>query len=163
MANQIGNMKATKSQHSKAHEEFKKFLKLGKHRITPERFDVLDGALEYNGHFGADELYVKMMTEKKNVSRATIYNTLELLAQCDLLAKRNFGDNKTHYEASFNRKNHDHLVCVSCGEIHEFSAPEIEKTVEKVCEELGFENNGYSFTIFGKCKKNDCTQMKKNK
>ncbi len=107
--NENGNMKPTETQHHEAHEEFKKFLKLGKHRITPERFDVLDGALEYEGHFGADELYVKMMTEKKNVSRATIYNTLELLAQCDLLAKRNFGDNKTHYEASFDKKNHDHI------------------------------------------------------
>ena len=153
-------MKRSKSQHNKAHEEFKRFLKVAKHRITPERFDVLDAALEYEGHFGADELYVKMVTEGKNVSRATIYNTLELLAQCDILAKRNFGDNKTHYEASFNRKNHDHLVCVTCGEIHEFSAPQIENIVENVCSKLGFENTGYSFTIFGKCSKKDCSERK---
>ena len=72
----------------KAEEEFRDFLKKGKHRVTPERFEVMDFALDYDGHFGADELYIKMKTEKSNISRATIYNTLELLASCELLAKR---------------------------------------------------------------------------
>ena len=93
-----------------AHEKFKTFLKKGNHRITSERFEVLDYALDYKGHFGADDLYVAMKNKNSNISRATIYNTLELLAKCNLLAKRNFGDGKTRYESSFNRKNHDHLI-----------------------------------------------------
>jgi len=101
---------ASTLKHELAHEQFKNFLKKGKHRVTPERFEVLDYALAYKGHFGADDLYILMKTKKSNISRATIYNTLELLAKCDLLAKRNFGDGVTRFESSFNRKNHDHLL-----------------------------------------------------
>lgn len=135
-----------------AHEQFKIFLKREKHRVTPERFEVLDNALDYNGHFGADDLYILMKTKKSNISRATIYNTLELLAKCDLLAIRNFGDGITRYESSFNRQNHDHLICTDCGNITEFRNSKIQGIIDEVCEELGFESEGYSFNIFVKCK-----------
>ncbi len=145
----------------KAHEQFRIYLKREKHRITSERFEVLDFALEYNGHFGADDLYVQMKTKKSNVSRATIYNTLELLAKCELLAKRNFGDGLTRFESSFNRKNHDHLICINCGEIVEFTSSKVQGIVDKMCDELGFENSGYSFNIFGKCKdEKSCKNLK---
>lgn len=144
-----------------AHEQFTKYLKREKHRITPERFEVLDFALEYNGHFGADDLYVLMKTNKSNISRATVYNTLELLVKCKLLSKRNFGDGLTRYESNFERKNHDHLICINCGEIIEFTSPEVQKVVDKICNELGFEKVGYSFNIFGKCKKgSSCKNLK---
>lgn len=147
----------------KAEEEFRDFLKNGKHRVTPERFEVMDFALDYDGHFGADELYIKMKTEKSNISRATIYNTLELLASCELLAKRNFGDGVTRYESSYNRKNHDHLICTNCGSIKEFSSPKIQTIVEEISKELGFDNTGYSFNIFGKCLNHkNCKHAKHN-
>ena len=76
--------------HEKASEVFRNFLKSGKNRITPERFEVLDAALDFEGHFGADDLYILMKNNKSRVSRATVYKTLELLVQCDLLSKRNF-------------------------------------------------------------------------
>jgi len=135
-----------------AHEQFKQFLKKGKHRITPERFEVLDSALGQPGHFGADELFVSMKNNNSNVSRATVYNTLELLRQCKLLSKRNFGDNKTHYESNFNKQIHDHLICTNCGKIIEFTSPQIQKIVNNICKENGMEYVGYSFNVFGKTK-----------
>jgi len=135
-----------------AHDQFKRYLKRGKHRITPERFEVLDFAIEHPGHFGADELYITMKNNNSSVSRATVYNTLELLANCKLLIKRNFGDNKTHYESNFMRKRHDHIICTNCGKIMEFSSENIQKEVDDICTKLGLENNGYSFNIFGRCK-----------
>ncbi len=144
-----------------AHEQFKKFLRREKHRVTTERFEVLDYALDYKGHFGADDLYILMKTKKSNVSRATIYNTLELLAKCDLLAARNFGDGIKRYESSFNRKNHDHLICTNCGNITEFRKSKIQEIVDEVCEELGFESEGYSFNIFGKCKNKESCENRK--
>lgn len=135
-----------------AHEEFRKYLKWNKHRITPERFEVLDYALGNSGHFAADELYVAMKTDGSNVSRATVYNTLELLAKCELLSKRNFGENKSYYESNFNIQNHDHLICTNCGKIIEFSSKKIMKIVKEICDENGMEYTGYSFNIFGKCK-----------
>jgi len=144
-----------------AHEQFKNFLKKGNHRITPERFEVLDYALVYDGHFGADDLYILMKTKKSIVSRATVYNTLELLEKCSLLAKRNFGDGLKRFESSYNRKNHDHLICTNCGNITEFSKNKIQEIVAEVCVELGFESAGYSFNIFGNCKNSSsCKKLK---
>lgn len=144
-----------------AHEQFKSFLKRGKHRITPERFEVLDYTLVYDGHFGADDLFIRMKTKKSNISRATIYNTLELLAKCGLLIKRNFGDGVTRFESSYNKKNHDHLICTNCGNITEFRKSKIQEIVNEVCDEMGFKSAGYSFNIFGNCKNSKtCKNLK---
>lgn len=145
----------------KAAEIFRTFLKEGKNRITPERFEVLDAALEHDGHFGADDLFIQLKNLKSKVSRATVYNTLELLAQYDLLIKRNFGDNLTRYENNFKKQTHDHLICVDCGKIVEFSEPRLNKIPQEVSERLGFEIDSYSFNIFARCKnRKDCKNIK---
>ncbi len=145
----------------KAAEEFRAFLKRGKNRITPERFEVLDAALEHDGHFGADDLFIKLKNLKSKVSRATVYNTLELLAQCDLLSKRNFGDNLNRYESNYKRQTHDHLICVKCGKIVEFSDDRLSKIPQEVSDKLGFEMDSYSFNIFARCKnEKECKSRK---
>jgi len=135
-----------------AEEIFRNFLKAGKNRITPERFEVLESALEYEGHFGADDLYILMKNSNSRVSRATVYKTLELLAQCELISKRNFGDNINRFESSFKRQVHDHLICVDCGKIIEFADPRIKQLPEEISENLEFNFESYSFNIFGRCK-----------
>jgi len=136
-----------------AQERFRNFLKNARnHRITPERFEVMDAALQFEGHFGADDLYIKMKNNHSNVSRATVYKTLDLLAQCELLTKRNFGDNLNRFENNFFRSNHDHLVCKNCGKIAEFSHPGLREVANQIAADLGFDISGYSFNIFGKCK-----------
>jgi Fur family ferric uptake transcriptional regulator len=145
----------------KAAEVFRTFLKQGKNRITPERFEVLDAALEHDGHFGADDLFILLKNLKSKVSRATVYNTLELLAQCDLLSKRNFGDNLNRFESNFKRQTHDHLICVDCGKIVEFSDPRLIKIPQEVSDKLGFEMDSYSFNIFARCKnQKECKKRK---
>ena len=145
----------------KAAEVFRTFLKQGKNRITPERFEVLDAALEHDGHFGADDLFILLKNLKSKVSRATVYNTLELLAQCDLLSKRNFGDNLNRFESNFKRQTHDHLICVDCGKIVEFSEPRLSKIPQEVSDKLGFEMDSYSFNIFARCKNlKECKKRK---
>ena len=147
-----------------AAEIFRKFLKDGKNRITPERFEVLDAALDYEGHFGADELYILMKSKQSRISRATVYNTLELLTQCDLLIKRNFGDNTTRYENNFKKQQHDHLICVDCGRIVEFINSKIKPLPGEISSELGFKLESYSFNIFARCKdKNNCKYYKNRK
>ncbi len=142
---------------------FRKFLKEEEHRITPERFEVLDSALEYEGHFGADELYVVMKSKFSHVSRATVYNTLELLVQCELLIKRNFGDNTTRYENNFKKQQHDHLICVDCGRIVEFFNAKIKKLPGEISDELGFDMESYSFNIFARCKDKENCKYRKDK
>jgi Fur family transcriptional regulator, ferric uptake regulator len=136
---------------SQAAEILREFLKRGKNRITHDRFDVLDAALDYEGHFGADELYIQMKNQNSHVSRATVYNTLELLVQCDLIRKRNFGENISKYENNF-KKQHDHLICLDCGRIVEFNSAKIKEFPAQVCNELGFEAEKYSLNIYARCK-----------
>jgi len=145
----------------KAAEILRTFLKDGKNRLTPERFEVLDAALDHKGHFGADDLFIQLKNLKSKVSRATVYNTLELLAQCDLLSKRNFGDNLNRYESNYKRQTHDHLICVDCGKIVEFSDARLSKIPKEVSDNLGFEMDSYSFNIFARCKnRKECTIRK---
>lgn len=139
----------------KVHEKFKQFLKTGKHRITPERFEVLDYAIESGDHFSADELYLKMKNGKSNVSRATVYNSLELLVKCEMLIKRNFGDNKTFYESSYNKQNHGHLICKMCGKIIEFNHAKVSEIVDDIDSGNGFIADSFQFNIFGQCKKHN--------
>ena len=138
--------------HEKAKQEFTEFLKKGKNRITPERFEVMEAALEYEGHFGADDLYIVMKNFDSTVSRATVYKTLELLVQCELISKRNFGENTTKYESNFRRQIHDHLICMDFGRIVEFVNSNIKKLPEQISNELGFEVSSHSFNIFARCK-----------
>lgn len=145
----------------KAAEIFRSFLKRGKYRITPERFEVLDAALDHNGHFGADDLFIQLKNLKSKVSRATVYNTLELLAQCDLLSKRNFGDNLNRFESNFKRQTHDHLICIECGKIVEFTDLRIRDIPKEISEKFGFEMSSYSFNIFARCKnQKECKNRK---
>lgn len=147
--------------HKQAAEIFRDFLKHEKNRVTPERFEVMDAALDYDGHFGADDLYIIMKNSNSSISRATVYKTLELLAQCELLSKRHFGENLTRYESSFKRQTHDHLICVDCGRIVEFTDKQMKEIPQKISDELGFDLESFSFNIFGRCKdKKHCKYFK---
>ncbi len=103
------------------------------------------------GHFAADELYIELKKNKSNVSRATVYNTLDLLEKCNLLLRRNFGEKIQRYENISPNKNHDHLVCSKCGRIVEFNSSRLNNLISKIAEENNFEFRDYSINIFVKC------------
>ena len=150
--------------HPQASEIFREFLKSEQNRITPERFEVMDSALDYEGHFGADDLYILMKNQNSRVSRATVYKTLELLVQCGLVGKRNFGDNLTRYESNFKKQSHDHLICMDCGRIVEFTDSALKDLPEKISNDLGFDVESYSFNIFARCRNpKTCKYFKSNK
>lgn len=150
--------------HTQAAEIFRDFLKNGQNRITPERFEVMDAAIEHQGHFGADDLFIEMKNQKSSVSRATVYKTLELLVQCDLLGKHNFGENLTRYESNFRKQTHDHLICMDCGRIVEFINPRVKKLPGEIAASLGFEVESFSFNIFARCKNiKECSYYKTEK
>lgn len=123
----------------------------------------MDAALDFEGHFSADELYITMKNSDSRVSRATVYNTLELLKQCGLLSERNFGDNMKRYESNYKRQNHDHIICLDCGRIVEFVEEKISDLSVSITEKLNFEPASYSFNIFVRCKnKKNCPHYHEN-
>lgn len=130
---------------------FISYLKDNAHRITNERFLILDAALNMQGHFDADELYLQMKNDYINVSRATVYKTLELMNECHILARHNFKGDRTKYETKIGRNPHYHIICVTCNKIIEFEYPMIEKIQNKICKENNFKMIDHSLQVFAQC------------
>jgi len=139
--------------HKMARANFREYLEKNKNRKTPERFAILEEIYLHQHHFDAEALYIKMKQNAYRVSRATIYNTLDLLVECNLIKAHQFGINKTLFERSFGFEDHDHLVCTSCGSIVEFQDSRLQATVSDQCETKGFSHDYHSLNIYGKCDK----------
>jgi Fur family transcriptional regulator, ferric uptake regulator len=132
--------------------KFVEFLRGSGQKVTQARRKVLEEVYRHHDHFNADDLYLRLKERKANVSRATVYRTLSLLDRCGLV-RRMEGETRSLYEHVLGHPHHDHLMCLRCGRIYEFTHPSIEEMQQEVCRQFEFQMVSHTQAIYGLCRK----------
>ena len=152
-------MSLTTSQLDEVRQRFLSFLKDRGQRRTPERLAILDALYATSDHIDADTLYSRLLEDGVSVSRATVYNTLDLLIECDLAVRHQFGQQQAKFERAFAYWQHDHLICLDCGEILEFCDPRLQEIQETVADIYGFAVSRHALTVYGRCQRQACPNL----
>lgn len=132
---------------------FKKYLSDHHLRKTPERFAILETVCSFDGHFKLEDLQERMIENLHFVvSRATLYNNINILVDSGLVTRHRLGE-KAEYEKTVCGGNaHFHMVCSVCGKVKEFHNDKLYKCLLAI--KVGkFSVSGYTLYVNGLCAK----------
>ena len=125
-------------------------------KFTGERRAIATALFESDSHLEAEELLLRLRSSGSRVSRATVYRTLDLLVGAGLARKVRLGTDHNFFEHILGRRQHEHMVCIGCGQVIEWFDPELARLVERNTREQGFEAARYTVQVFGRCA--DCAE-----
>ena len=128
----------------------KEVLKQEGLRFTKQTLAVWHEIKDSNEHHDADKIYENIKAKNLNVSRATVYRTLDILAKNKFVRKLDVGDGRIRYEAKISKDHHDHMICLETGKIIEFYDEEIERLQDKIAKKLVYKIIRHSHQLFVK-------------
>ena len=117
------------------------------HRITPSRVAVIAAVLAQGGHFSVDDI----LRTARNVGRATVFRTMRLLTDLDILCRVLLEDGSLHYRVSRRDDHHHHLVCVSCGNVRELEDCAVGDLVPDLAAATDYDIDGHWLEFYGRC------------
>ena len=148
----IVDKNADQSTSGEEEQIFAEFLRQRGLKFTRARRQLLRKIFGMHDHFTAEQLMERLKKERVRASKATVYRTLSILLECDLLTCHDFGEGSLYYEHTFGHDHHDHLFCLNCKSIVEFRDDRIEDLQARVAHEAGFTMIAHSLKMYGLCK-----------
>ena len=125
-------------------------------KATVPRMTILDLFRKSSTrHLAAEDVYRQLLADNFDIGLATVYRVLTQFEQAGLLERHHFESGKSVFELK-DGKHHDHLVCLNCGRVEEFTDPEIERRQNKVAKERGFAVVDHALYLYAECLKKDC-------
>ena len=119
-------------------------------KSTGQRDDIARVFFELRRHISAEELYAEVKKVNPHVGYATIYRTLKLLKECDLLSERHFDEGQARYEVAGGH-HHDHFICERCGKIMEFENEDLERMQQAIAQKMGVLLTHHKLELYGLC------------
>ena len=133
-------------------DKLNEFIKRKGLRRTPQRDEIVALIFSKDEHFTADELYDRLRKNNSSASRATLYRTLSLLEEADLLHEVDLGAEQKTYDPNFvDSPSHNHLICIDCGKVVEFQDDKIESLNNEITRKMGFRPAKQSIRIEACC------------
>ncbi len=143
---------------------FAEFIQRKGLKTTKQRNTIIATFFRLRGHISVEELLVEVKKANPRIGYATVYRTLHLLVESNLVEERRFGDGLARYEGHSDVEHHDHMICVECGIISEFFNPKLEALQVQLAEENNFEIFRHRLELYGVCKdKEICAERKNSK
>jgi Fur family ferric uptake transcriptional regulator len=132
-------------------------------KTTRQRNTIISTFFRLRGHISVEELLNEVKKANPRIGYATVYRTLHLLVESNLVEERRFGDGLARYEGHSDVEHHDHMICLECGMISEFFNPRLEALQEKLAEENNFAIYRHRLELYGACKDAEACAQRKNK
>ena len=119
-------------------KDFKELLNKEGMKFTSARMAVLENLMNNDEHRECEEIFSDLLSRDIQISRATVYRTLDVLVKYEYIRKLDIGDGKLRYEKKIGNPHHDHMICIETGDIIEFHHESIERMQDEIAKKHGY-------------------------